>query len=116
MNPADYPRSHSLGGWRRFMVEFKHLMEYRILNLSLGPEAQKLIDELVKSGRYATPEDVVAAALLTLDQQEWLGEFAPGELAGLLAEGEQSLAEEGTLDGDEAFELRRAHRARKRTP
>jgi Arc/MetJ-type ribon-helix-helix transcriptional regulator len=35
------------------------------MNLSLDPEVQKLIDERVKSGRYATPEDVVAAALLT---------------------------------------------------
>ena len=83
------------------------------MNLSLGPEVQKLIDERVKSGKYATPEAVVAAALLTLDQQEWLGEFAPGELDKLLTEGEQSIAEEGTLDGDEAFRLRRERRTHK---
>ena len=84
--------------------------------LSLDPEVQKLIDERVKSGRYATPEDVVAAALLTLDQQEWLGEFAPGELDELLAEGEQSITQDGTLDGTEAFQLRRVRRAGKQTP
>jgi antitoxin ParD1/3/4 len=86
------------------------------MNLSLDPELQKLIDERVKSGRYATAEDVVAAALLTLDQQEWFGDFAAGELDGLLAQGEQSITQEGTLDGHEAFQLRRARRANKRTP
>lgn len=86
------------------------------MNLSLDPELQKLIDERVKSGRYATAEDVVAAALLTLDQQEWFGDFASGELDTLLAEGEQSITEEGTLDGNEALQLRRARRANKRTP
>lgn len=83
------------------------------MHLSLAPEVQKLIDERVKSGKYATPEAVVAAALLTLDQQGWLGEFAAGELANLLREGEQSIAEEGTLDGDEAFSRRRARRTLK---
>jgi Arc/MetJ-type ribon-helix-helix transcriptional regulator len=86
------------------------------MNLPLDPEVQKLIDERVKSGRYATPEDVVAAALLTLDQQEWLGEVVPGELDQLLAEGEQSIAQDGTLDGNEAFQLRRARRAGKQIP
>lgn len=86
------------------------------MNLSLDPEVQKLIDERVKSGLYASPEDVVAAALLTLDQQEWLGDFASGELDDLLAEGEQSITQEGTLDGNEAFQLRRARRAGKQTP
>jgi len=70
----------------------------------------------VKSGRYATPEEVVAAALLTLDQQEWLSDFARGELDELLAEGERSITEEGTLDGREALQLRRARRAGRQTP
>ncbi|HEY9773881.1 MAG TPA: type II toxin-antitoxin system ParD family antitoxin [Planktothrix sp.] len=83
------------------------------MDLSLDPEIQKLIDERIKSGRYATPEDVVAAALLTLDQQDWLGDFAPGEIDLLLSDGEQSIANDGTLDGDEAFKARRARRASK---
>lgn len=86
------------------------------MDLSLNPQVQKLIDERVKSGKYATPEDVIAAALLTLDQQEWLGDFDSGELDTLLAEGEQSITEDGTLDGDEAFQLRKARRAGKKAP
>lgn len=83
------------------------------MNLSLDPKLQKLIDERVKSGQYASAEDVVAAALLTLDQQERFGGFAAGELDTLLAEGEQSIVDEGTLDGEEAFRLRQKRRASK---
>jgi antitoxin ParD1/3/4 len=78
------------------------------MKLELTPEIQRHIDERVKSGRYATAEDVVAAALLTLDQQERFGDFKPGELDRLLEEGERSIAEHGLLDGDEAFKQRQA--------
>ncbi|CAN5426220.1 hypothetical protein BH10CYA1_BH10CYA1_59440 [soil metagenome] len=81
--------------------------------MNLSPEVQKLIDAKVKSGQFATPDDVVAAALLTLEQQEWLGDFAKGELETLLRDGEKSISEDGTLDGDEAFQLRRARRVQK---
>ena len=81
--------------------------------MNLDPKLQKLIDERVKSGKYASPEDVVAAALLTLDQQERFGDFAVGELDDLLAEGERSIEKDGPLDGDEAFRLRQARRANK---
>ena len=84
------------------------------MNLSLDPEVTKLIEERVKSGKYATPEDVIAAAVLTLDQQERPGDFAPGELDELLAEGERSIEQEGTLDGEDAFRLRRRRRAQPR--
>lgn len=86
------------------------------MNLFLDPELQKLIDERVKSGRYASAEDVIAAALLSLDQQETFGDFATGELDELLAEGERSIAEQGCIDGDEAARLRRERRAGKRNP
>lgn len=87
------------------------------MKLSLPPELEKLIDKQIKSGRFASREDVIAAALLTLDQQEWLFDFASSELDALLAEGEQSIAEEGTLDGKESLKLRRrARRASNQTP
>ena len=74
------------------------------MNLTLPPQIQKLIDERVRSGKYKTPEDVVAAAVATLEQQEQLGDFAPGELDRLLAEGE---AGDADLDGEEVLrELR----------
>jgi len=84
------------------------------MNLALQPHVQKLIDERVNSGKYSSAEDVVAAAVLALDQQEQFGEFAAGELEQLLAEGEQSIERDGTLDGEEAFRLRAQRRANKR--
>jgi len=84
------------------------------MNLSLEPGVQKLIDERVKSGKYSTPEDVVAAAIIALDQLEHFGEFDTGELDSLLAEGEQSIEQDGTLDGAEAFRLRAQRRADRR--
>ena len=84
------------------------------MNITLGSDIQKIVDERVKSGAYATAEDVVAAAILTLDQQEWLADFAPGEIDKLLAEGERSIEEEGTIDGEEAFRARRQRRAQPR--
>lgn len=84
------------------------------MNLSLKPDVQKLIDERVSSGKYSSPEDVVAAAIVALDQQEQFGDFEAGELDGLLEEGERSIELEGTLDGDEAFRLRCQRRAERR--
>jgi antitoxin ParD1/3/4 len=86
------------------------------MNLALNPELEKLIDERLKTGKYATAEDVVAAALLSLDQQERFGDFEPGELNQLLAEGERSIEQEGTLDGDVAYQQRRDRRAQSRKP
>ena len=60
------------------------------MNLSLSPEIQKLIQDRVKSGKYGTAEDVIAAAVATLEQQEHSGDFETGELERLLEEGEGS--------------------------
>jgi hypothetical protein len=49
------------------------------MKLALDPDVPKLIDQRGKSDRYATPEDVVAAAVLSLDQREQFGDFAPGK-------------------------------------
>ena len=85
--------------------------------LSLKPAVQQLIEEQVTSGKYSTPEDVVAAAIMALDQREQFGDFETGELDRLLAESERSIEQDGTLDGDEAFQARVQRRAqRRKTP
>jgi len=84
------------------------------MNVSLRPEVQKLIDERVNSGKYSSPEEVVEAAIIALDQLEHFGDFDADELDGLLAEGEQSIAEDGTLDGEDAFLKRARRRAERR--
>lgn len=68
--------------------------------VSLNPETQRLIEERMKLGGYATPDDVVRAGLSSLEQQQDFGDFAAGEMDRLLAEGEQS---GGPLDGEQVL-------------
>ena len=81
------------------------------MQITLPSDMEAAVRTRVDSGAFASPEDVVRAALVALKQQEEFGDFAPGELDELLAEGEASIDKEGTLDGDDAFEARRARRA-----
>ena len=50
------------------------------MNVSLSPEVQSLVEELVRSGRFASPEDVIHAGLASLMQQERLARVPVGEL------------------------------------
>jgi antitoxin ParD1/3/4 len=83
------------------------------MNLVLPLEVQNFINEQVNSGKYSSPEGVVAAAIMALDQQQF-DEFEAGELDELIAEGERSIEQEGTLDGEEAFLQLRQRCAQKR--
>ena len=74
----------------------------------LTAQTRQLIEERMKRGGYASPDDVVAAALASLDQHERFGDFEPGELSRLLVEGE---AGGDFLDGAEALLARRRRRA-----
>ena len=58
--------------------------------MEISPKTQKLIKERMKKGGYDSPEAVVLAGLASLQQDESFGDFEPGELDELLAEGEQS--------------------------
>jgi putative addiction module CopG family antidote len=82
------------------------------MNLSLPDEIQKLIEKRVRSGEYRSAEEVVAAAIQSFDAQKAFGDFAPGEMDALLAEGERSIEQEGTLDGEQSLRLRQQRRAR----
>jgi putative addiction module CopG family antidote len=84
------------------------------MNLSLSKRLQKVIEDRVRSGRYASAEDVVAAALLHLEQHEQAPKFAPGELDALVSEGEADIAGGDVLELDEVFkQLRRMSDARR---
>jgi putative addiction module CopG family antidote len=77
------------------------------MSISLRASTRKLIETRLKSGGYATADDVVLAALVSLEQQERVGGFRPGELGRLLAEGEASGE---SLDGRKALRSRRRRR------
>lgn len=80
------------------------------MNIALTPETQRLLEERMRRGGYMAPDDAIRAGLYSLEQQERLADFDSGELEALLAEGERSIREEGSLDGDEAFDARRQRR------
>ena len=78
------------------------------MTISLSPQAQQALEERMKLGGYATAEEAVLAGLASLEQQESLGDFSPGELDALLAEGEADIQSGDLLDADEVFnELRK---------
>lgn len=74
------------------------------MQISLSSELQRFVDEQLASGTYATPEDVLQAAVASLRQSEKFGDFAPGELDALLAEGERGLKHEGTIGANDVFD------------
>jgi len=57
------------------------------MTLALPPEVVKLIDERVRSGKYRSAEDVIIAAMHSL---ECSGDLNAADLQRLLAEGENS--------------------------
>ncbi len=71
------------------------------------PELENFIREQVDNGQYSSPTAVVEAALSQLMGPQ----FAPGELARLIAEGEASIARGAVYPADEVFkELREKSR------
>lgn len=67
------------------------------MNISLTPETQKLLEEQMKRGGYATADDVVRLALETLHQTEGdpLESLDPGTLAAIERAEAQSARGEG---------------------
>jgi Arc/MetJ-type ribon-helix-helix transcriptional regulator len=88
---------------------------YEMKSLKLTPELQKQIDERLKAGLYASAQDVVAAALHSLERAEAAGDFEPGEWDKMLEEAETGGE---SLDGErvlaELRQLRTRHQSRAR--
>jgi Arc/MetJ-type ribon-helix-helix transcriptional regulator len=70
---------------------------------------QKLIEQRVRSGRYRNAQDVVVAALASLDEHEQLSQLASADLKRLFPGMKQKIvqglrqAEAGKLSNGEAF-------------
>ena len=60
------------------------------MKISLTKKTERLIEERMKHGGYASTDPLIRAGLDALEQQESLGDFEPGEIDALLAEGEKS--------------------------
>ncbi|HZK82862.1 MAG TPA: type II toxin-antitoxin system ParD family antitoxin [Humisphaera sp.] len=85
------------------------------MSLRIKLELQKFIDDQVKDGRYDSTEEVVEAALATIEQQTRCGEFGAGELDRLLAEGETDFNRGNFHVGEDVFrEISELSAARRR--
>jgi Arc/MetJ-type ribon-helix-helix transcriptional regulator len=79
------------------------------MSVVLNPETLRLIEDRLRRGGYANADDVVRAALASLDQQT---EFEPGELDTLLAVADAEIDRGDVLDGEQVFsEIRRLGRS-----
>ena len=78
------------------------------MNLTLRREDEQFIQDQVKAGRFASAEDVVGAALERLRHDD-LGDFEPGELEELIAEGEADIRRGDVMTLDELREDLRRH-------
>ena len=81
------------------------------LKITLPQAIRRFIEERVKSGEYASPDDVVRAGIARLMSED---DFGPGEMARLIAEGEADIARGDVIDGEQVFEeLRQLRKSRR---
>jgi Arc/MetJ-type ribon-helix-helix transcriptional regulator len=73
------------------------------MTLNLKTDLEAKIAARVSAGSYQTPEDVIAAALQALEQNERLGDFEPGELDALCQIGIDQLDRGESLDAEDVF-------------
>ena len=81
------------------------------MQLSLSPELEKRIEDRLRSGNFRSAEDVVAAALAALEQQDWVAELSredfelmfPG-VASKVAEGLEAARAGRVVDGEAFFD------------
>jgi putative addiction module CopG family antidote len=67
------------------------------MNLALKPKLKRFVENQVKAGRYDSPNDVVAAGLNRLMQDDRDFRFAAGELQRLVDDGEANIARGNVL-------------------
>jgi len=78
------------------------------VNISLTPELERLVDDKVKSGRYATASEVIREGLRLLEEHEQLKEQRLAELRRKIDRGLEQLDQGLGIPGAEARErLRR---------
>jgi Arc/MetJ-type ribon-helix-helix transcriptional regulator len=77
------------------------------MNLSLNPDAQRFIEEKVRAGQYATPEDVIHTAIARLQSDELI-ELDDDELISI----EEGLAQADRGEGRPWEQVREELRAK----
>jgi antitoxin ParD1/3/4 len=81
------------------------------MNISLTPELERLVDDKVKSGRYATASEVIREGLRLLEEQEQLKQQRLADVRRKIDRGLEQLDKGLGIPGAEArARLRREKR------
>ena len=85
------------------------------MDISLKPEIEKLIEDEVKSGRVADPNEFLNRAVYHYVIARDLGEeYTSEEIDRLIAEGLEDIDHGNVVDGEEALRQLRAYSAERR--
>jgi putative addiction module CopG family antidote len=77
------------------------------MTISLSPEAQRLVEEKLKSGAYRSADDVIHAALHALTDAESFGDL-DAETLGVIDRAEEQIEREEVYDWKDVCERVRA--------
>jgi antitoxin ParD1/3/4 len=80
----------------------KYYLQERSVNISLTPELERLVDERVKSGRYASASEVIREGLRLLEEQEELKQQRLAEVRRKIDRGIDQLERGLGIPGPEA--------------
>jgi antitoxin ParD1/3/4 len=80
----------------------KYYLQERSVNISLTPELERLVDERVKSGRYASASEVIREGLRLLEEQEELKQQRLAEVRRKIERGIDQLNRGLGIPGPEA--------------
>ncbi|MBP2549608.1 antitoxin ParD1/3/4 [Neorhizobium galegae] len=75
------------------------------IRIELSPDMSDLVESVVQSGDFQSPDEVVAAALNAWQAQRMVGNFSVEELDSLI---QQGLDSGEPIDGEESFRRLRA--------
>ena len=79
------------------------------MNISLTPELERLVDDKVKTGRYASASEVVREGLRLLEEQDETKQLRLAEVRRKIDRGIEQLDRGLGIPGPEAREIGRAH-------
>jgi antitoxin ParD1/3/4 len=83
------------------------------MNISLTPELEQMVDDRVKSGRYASASEVIREGLRLLEEQEQLKQQRLADVRRKIDRGIEQLDRgEGVPGTDARARLRQARRAK----
>lgn len=70
------------------------------IRIELNEHMSEIVESAVEAGEFASPDDVVSAALTEWKVNRLLANFAPGEIEALIQE---ALDSGEPIDGEESF-------------